>query len=731
MMWFFTFFFFSGFCSVLYELVWLRLAMAQFGVTTALTSIVLSTFMAGLGIGAWGAGAFIRRYANRPRFPVLRLYALSELLIGSSALLVPVQLQWGHRLIQNIALNVPMSSGSFYLVSGAWIAVTLVPWCACMGATIPLAMFAIRSDAGYEGGRSFSFLYVANVFGAIGGALIPLYMIEMHGFRGTLRMGAVLNAIIASSAFALSFSYPQHGRVAKPHDMSTPSGQMKQSKSVLLLLFTTGLATMGMEIVWIRLFTPFIGPVVYAFALIVSSYLLATFLGSRGYRIWSRRNALESRLAWISLSLLGLLPLVTSDLRVSLGPLSRVFLGVAPFAGVIGFLTPMLVDRWSGGDADRAGQAYAVNVAGCIVGPLLAAFILLPAFGEHVSTLLLVLPWFAMAIPWPGNGIRFSQQLAAVAIVLAAVAVSISTKGYETQFPTRKVLRDSTATVIATGEGMKKQLFTNGVSMTALAPSTKMMAHLTLASLDHPPRNVLVVCFGMGTTFRSVISWKIPGTVVELIPSVPKLFSFYHADGAQVLESSLAHVVIDDGRRYLERSPETFDAIIIDPPPPVETAGSSLLYSKEFYSLIKERLTPDGIFQQWLPFGDDTLQASVARALKESFPHVRVYHSVEHLGLHFLASMAPIPARSSAELALRMPEAAIADMMEWGPGKTPAEQFNRVLADEITLDEMVAFSPETPALQDDRPINEYYLFRSRSYRLVSLEGTLDNPPAKP
>lgn len=731
MMWFFTFFFFSGFCSVLYELVWLRLAMAQFGVTTALTSIVLSTFMAGLGIGAWGAGAFIRRYANRPRFPALRLYALSELLIGSSALLAPVQLQWGHRLIQNIALNIPMSSSSFYMVSGAWIAVTLVPWCACMGATIPLGMFAIRSDTGYEGSRSFSFLYVANVFGAIGGALIPLYIIEMHGFRGTLRMGAALNAIIASSAFALSFSYPQRGRVAKPDDTSAPSGQMKQSKSVLLLLFTTGLATMGMEIVWIRLFTPFIGPVVYAFALIVSSYLLATFLGSRGYRIWSRRNALESRLAWISLSLLGLLPLVTSDVRVSLGPVSRVFLGVAPFAGVIGFLTPMLVDRWSGGDPDRAGQAYAVNVVGCIVGPLLAAFILLPAFGEHVSMLLLVLPWFAMAIPWPRNSIRFSQQLAAVAIVLAAVAVSISTKDYETQFPARKVLRDSTATVIATGEGMKKQLFTNGVGMTALTPITKMMAHLTLASLDHPPRNVLVVCFGMGTTFRSVISWKIPGTVVELIPSVPQLFSFYHSDGAQVLESSLARVVIDDGRRYLERSPETFDAIISDPPPPVETAGSSLLYSKEFYSLIKERLTLDGIFQQWLPFGDDALQASVARALKESFPHVRVYHSVEHWGLHFLASMAPIPKRSSAELALRMPEAAITDMMEWGPGKTPAEQFNRVLADEITLDEMVAFSPETPALQDDRPINEYYLFRSRSYRLVSLEGTPDNPPAKP
>ena len=57
--------------------------------------------------------------------------------------------------------------------------------------------------------------------------------------------------------------------------------------------------------------------------------------------------------------------------ELSLHPGARVFLGVAPFAGVMGFLTPMLVDRWSRGDAARAGGAYAVNVLGCIVGPLL------------------------------------------------------------------------------------------------------------------------------------------------------------------------------------------------------------------------------------------------------------------------------------------------------------------------------------------------------------------------
>src|SRR6267378_7052681 len=72
--WYFVFFFISGFCSVLYELVWLRLAMAQFGVTTAMVSIVLSVFMAGLGLGSWASGKLLRRYKDGLRFPALRLY---------------------------------------------------------------------------------------------------------------------------------------------------------------------------------------------------------------------------------------------------------------------------------------------------------------------------------------------------------------------------------------------------------------------------------------------------------------------------------------------------------------------------------------------------------------------------------------------------------------------------------------------------------------------------------
>ena len=716
MIWYFVFFLVSGFCGILYELVWLRLAMAQFGVNTPLVSIVLSMFMAGLGFGSLAAGRYIRRYEHRGSVSPLRLYAACEFLIGISALCVPLQLISGHRLMDRIAGNSGISSGAYYLVAGAWLALTLVPWCACMGATIPLGMAAIRRRGLAQSQHSFSFLYLANLIGAAAGAIIPLLFIEVAGFRRTLEIGTVLNFAIGTSALILALrSQPADDRL----EFHQPEPVLeKGTVSLLLLLFLTGFCTMGMEVVWLRIFTPGLGPLVYTFALVLGTYLVATFTGSQIYRRWSRSHLQESRLLWVSLGLLGLLPLLAADARSAFWwahPALCVALGVMPFSGVIGFLTPMLVDRWSNGSPDRAGSAYAINVLGCILGPLFAGFLTLPFFGERTSLLIFVLPFFALLLFKVGDqSARPASPVFATALVLAAAAIFFLTKDFATLFPQRWLLRDSTATVIATGDGNldQKRLWVNGVSVTTLSSITKMMAHLTLASHEQPPQNTLVICFGMGTTFRSAMSWGVPTSVIDLIPSVPKTFSYFHADGDHVAASPLAHVIVDDGRRYLERSTETFDSIIIDPPPPVQAAGSSLLYSEEFYSLIKQHLRAGGIFQQWFGGGDRATHAAVIRALQNSFPYVRVFHYTGTPGLHFLASLQPIPVHSATELAMRMPAAAAADFVEWAPGKSLADEFALVLPNEVSVNTLLGLLPSTPPLRDDLPVNEYYLLRT-------------------
>jgi len=714
MVWFFTFFLVSGFCSILYEIVWLRLAMAQFGVTSALASIVISVFMAGLGLGSWGSGRLIRKYEMRVRVPALRLYALAELLIGMSALLVPYQLLWGRKLLEWIGAS---SSWAYYLGSGTWIALTLVPWCACMGATIPVAMLAIRRRDPERSQRSFSYLYLSNVLGAVIGATFPLLLIELYGFRDTLKIGAACNGLLALSAMLLSLgrTEPSGPVRTEPATKGVASRASSQGNRPLALLFLTGLTSIGMEVVWIRQFTPYLGTVVYAFASILATYLVSTFIGLQIYRLWSRRNRREGNLIWVLLGLFALLPLLAANPGIHISRLLRLIVGIAPFSGVLGFLTPLLVDRWSVGDPARAGKAYAVNVLGCILGPLLSGFLLLPLISERWVLFVFSLPWLLMAFrPAGPSGKRLGWQAGiSYAVVLSALALVFTQKSYEDQFGHGEVLRDNTATIVAMGEGRNKHLWVNGVGITGLTPITKFMAHLPLSFLDHPPKNALVVCFGMGTTYRSLMSWDIPVTAVELVPSVPRVFGYFHADGPALLRSPLSHVVIDDGRRYLERTYEQYDVITIDPPPPVQAAGSSLLYSKEFYAIIRRRLRPGGILQQWLPGGDPVVRASVAGALKESFPYLRVFHSVEGWGYHFLASESPLPNPTAAELAQRLPDKAATDFLEWGPESTPEGQFADVLKREISLDDLIQQAPSASALRDDRPVNEYYLTRRR------------------
>jgi spermidine synthase len=394
-------------------------------------------------------------------------------------------------------------------------------------------------------------------------------------------------------------------------------------------------------------------------------------------------------------------------------------LSIMPFSFLAGWITPMVLDGLTHGDPDRAGKGYAVNIFGCVLGPLVAGFLLLPWLGERYTLLVCASPWIGMSF----RGLRGTSSTVttrtptiwkpAVVSLLALIVVA-ATDDFETRYNPREVLRDSTATVTALGTGMDKSLLVNGLGMTGLTPITKMMAHLPLAFLQSPPQNALVICFGMGTTHRSMLSWGISSTAVELVPSVVSLFHYFHADATELLRSPNSHIVVNDGRFYLERSAAQYDVIVLDPPPPVEAAASSLLYSKEFYAIARRHLRPGGILQQWYPSNNDpVIIASVAKALKESFPYVRAFRTIQKgsKGYHFLASDTPLPGYSADILASHLPGAAVNDFLEWNPESTAQQQFDRLLKQEVALDDLIAPDPGVPALQDNRPINEYFVLR--------------------
>lgn len=719
----------SGACGLIYQIVWLRLAAANFGVTAIVASIVLSTFMAGLSLGGWLGARLAGVHEGRGARHFTFLYATAEVFIGASGLLVAPLLGFGGSLLTDAGLE--WDSPRFYWASGAWIVLVLLPFTTCMGTTLPLALAAFGPAK--PGLSRFADLYFANVAGALIGVVASaLVLVEAFGFSGALRVAATLNFVVAAAAVA--YAFVRRDELVPMADAASAepirATQPESRNGLLALLFISGAASLGMEVVWLRQFAPLLGTLVYSFAALLVAYLSGTAFGAHRYR--RRRAALRGApgdtiaAAAVLAGACALLPSLAVDPRIAslfeqggyslqIGANVAVVASVGVFAAVTGFLTPLLVDVWSDGSPSRVGRAYAFNALGCVVGPLIASFILLPSVGEHGSLNLLAAPFLLLGLAFvPGRQGTEPQQawratwLAALA---AAGLLAAFTRDYSSEYPSPQVRRDFAATTVATGQGMTRELLVNGIGMTSLTTDTKMMVHLPLASQGRAPKTILVLCFGMGTSFRSAMSWGADVDVVELVPGVPSLFGYFHEDAEAIAASPRAHIHIDDARRFLRRTRRTYDLIVIDPPPPVGAATSSLLYSREFYQLARARLAQGGLLQQWMPYADATTTAAVAQSIAESFPQARVFRSVEGWGLHFVASERPIGPLDARALADHMPPLAAKDFAEWTPGIEARDEFQALLNQETSIDKLLAGDPHAPALTDDRPVNEYFLLR--------------------
>ena len=718
----FAFFLISGFCGLLYQLVWTRMAFASFGVITPVLSVVISVFMLGLALGSYGGGRLIQWFTSKSRISTIFLYAATEFGIGLGAFIVPVLFSVSTMILLGVGES---NSFSYLALSGIAISLSIFPWCVFMGATFPFMMAFMREDNHNET-RSFSFLYVANVLGALSGTVITaIVLIELLGFRHTLLVGGCLNFAIAFFGTLVGIYKPRReaGMIIPEQAPEFVTGSEKHSFANLVL-FSTGFCSLAMEVVWTRDFTPVMGTHVYAFALLLFTYLLATWLGSYVYRSKALSLSTEKLLGLISV--FAFLPVVLNDPRfyppgaITIGNLlvptnGFPFLAsLVPFCATLGYLTPQLIDSVSQGNPYAAGKAYAFNILGCILGPLCASYLLLPWLGVANSLSILAVPFilFFFMKSFRLLSIRWRLVIAPASVLL--LICSFFSASYEERFfsvkPTH-IRRDHTATVLSGGQGMLKWLYVSGVSITKLTPITKNMAHLPLMLHQTKPTSALVICFGMGTTYRSSLSWDINTTAVELVPSVRDAFVDFFDDAGDVYRNPRGKIVIDDGRRFLSRASDMFDVITVDPPPPAEAAGSSLLYSRDFYTLAKKRLKPDGILQQWWAYGEKATLEAAAASILDSFPYVRVFASSEGWGFHFLASMSPIVIPTDEVLMGRIPDNARKDMLEWADKKDLRQAVSWIRTNELQVPKHLLSNKQHIQITDDQPFNEYYILR--------------------
>jgi spermidine synthase len=119
------------------------------------------------------------------------------------------------------------------------------------------------------------------------------------------------------------------------------------------------------------------------------------------------------------------------------------------------------------------------------------------------------------------------------------------------------------------------------------------------AMLSHEcPETVFIAGGGEGATLRETLAHKTVKRVVmvdidrQVIDICRRFLPEFHQGS---FDDSRLELCFADARRYLQETNDRFDVVIIDLVEPMEEGPACLLYTQEFYQLVKERLNPDGI----------------------------------------------------------------------------------------------------------------------------------------
>lgn len=728
----------SGFAALLYQTVWTREFAFVFGTSELAVATVLAAYMAGLAGGAAAAG----RLAARVRRPVL-VYGLLELGIALTALAVPLAVRASTALYVSLfgGLDTPPASGGvgqalFYLLSS--FAILFLPT-GLMGATLPLlARHAVRKES--EIGSHVGLLYATNTAGAVGGTLVAAFLLLPRlGQHRTVLAGAALNALVFAIAALLSRMAPD----TLPAAVAAAPLRLRSAGAwILPAILLSGICSFVYEVLWTRLLGHVLGGSVYAFATMLASFLVGITAGSAlASRLATSAPAAVRGFAWaqlgagsLSLAAFGVvdrLPELAQrlgagwqgSLAANAGLAATVLL---PGTLCIGATFPFAVRILARNAADASSasaRVYTWNTVGAIVGAIGAGFFLVPAAGYAGSVAAAAAVNLALAAVAAWRTTPRAVLLAGLATAGLALLLLLPP-----QTPWR-MLRSSPfelapsegdVTFHAVGRSATVLLFqrpsdpgswhlrTNGLPEASIGAAGDRAGRFPVngwlpalpALLRPAAKSLVVVGFGGGLALEDVP----PGFGrIDVIELEPEVLAANRAIAAQRRRDPLAdprlHVHLNDARGSLLLTQARFDAIVSQPSHPW-TAGASHLYTREFFSLARDHLTPDGVFVQWigLAFVDERLLRSLVATLLDVFPHVEVYRPEPNAVL-FAASLAPLDAAQTADRAIAADPALYASL-----GLYDAADVTRALV----LDEAAAraFAMDAPVNRDDHNLFE-------------------------
>ena len=270
----------------------------------------------------------------------------------------------------------------------------------------------------------------------------------------------------------------------------------------------------------------------------------------------------------------------------------------------------------------RVGDIHLANIIGSVAGTLVISFILLPGIGSEWTLKLLALltasfsAFYFISKTGKNRSRRDLSQLAGFGFVLLAGILLTPGRGqfytrlYETGMGQAAVISESGDSVLALtyvpGTDKQEGLFWIGGEVNSFFPPKSVYETRALACAGaSEPKRVLVIGFGGGytTLFFKAIPSVDQIVVVELLGDIAPFLTANQESARVTLADPRVTYIVDDGRRYLNASPnEKFDLITIDPLRE-HTAGHNNLYSEEAMRLYLEHLSPGGVLCAWMKEG--------------------------------------------------------------------------------------------------------------------------------
>ncbi|HXR98654.1 MAG TPA: fused MFS/spermidine synthase [Terriglobales bacterium] len=659
----------SGCAALIYELVWYQELQLAIGSQSVCLGFLLATFMGGLCLGSLA----LPRYAEVSRHHPLRVYAAIEAATGVLGLVVLYGMPWAER-----AFFAASSAGlSGMLLRGVLCAVCLLPPTILMGASLPALVRWV--EASPEGVAWWGLLYGGNIAGAVVGCLAAgFYFLRVYDMAVTTWVAVAVNLIVAGTSWWLA-SRAGAAAAARPLTVAPRRPAPQYLRGIYISIALSGATALGAEVVWTRQFGMLLGATVYAFSLILATFLLGLGLGSAwGAALGKRVNArlalgwsqilLVLGIAWTAWMIADSLPywpinplLTTSPWFTFQMDWVRCLWAILPVAVIWGASFPLALAAAAGDHQPGAreamdpgavvGQVYAANTLGGIVGALAISLWLIPTIGTLAcQRLLIALAAFSgVVILGPAMLQKRRWPLAAALAMSLALTALLGFKmdpipGELIAYGRRMAISAGSSHVLTTVEGRNSsiaitqwndgatEIDVNGHVEATTEPYDmklqRMVGHLP--ALLHPnPRSVLGIGFGAGVSAGTFTRY--PGiqkiTICEIEPMIPPTSTRYFADADyDVKDNPRTHIVFDDARHFMLTTREHFDVIASDPLD-VFVKGTAAIYSREYFQSVRDHLNPGGMFTLYVPLyeSDVTTVRSELATFFDVFPYASVW----------------------------------------------------------------------------------------------------------